>query len=108
MIRTVLTLHVDPARVGEVVEMYRHDDILQYSLDHTEALSSELSVATDGSGLVMVTALWPSEQAYQAWLDSPWRDASSERLGAILRDAEVGAGATFTIAQSFVKNWLPL
>ena len=104
MIRTVLTLRVAPERVAEVVEMYKQQDILQHSLDLTEALRSELSVATDGSGVVMVTAVWPSVEAYQAWLDNPWRRESSDRLNALLDGASVGSGATFSIIQSVSKE----
>ena len=104
MIRTVLTLRMAPERVAEVVELYRRQDILQHSLDLTEALRSELSIATSGSGVVMVTAVWPSIEAYQAWLDNPSRRESSDRLNALLDGASVGSGATFSIIQSVSKD----
>jgi quinol monooxygenase YgiN len=104
MIRTVLTLRVAPERVAEVVEMYKQQDILQHSLDLTEALRSELSVATDGSGVVMVTAVWPSVEAYQAWLDNPRRHESNDRLNTVLRSGRVASGETFSIVQSVSKN----
>jgi hypothetical protein len=103
MIRTVLTLGVSPHRVNEVVEIYREAKILQYSLDHSEALASELSVALDGSGDVMVTALWPSAASYHSWLDNPWRANSSDELCKLLSEGEVGAGVLFEIVQSVVK-----
>lgn len=103
MIRTVLTLQVAPERVAEVVEMYRQEGILQHSLDLTEALLSELSIATDGSGVLLVTAVWPSVEAYQAWLDNPSRHESSDRLNSMLGGATVGSGATFSIVQSVSK-----
>ena len=102
MIRSVLTLDVDPSRVPDVIEMYRAEDILQYSLDHSDALSSELSVATEIPGRVMVTALWPDAASYQACLDNPWRRESSVRLGAIFSGA-VGSGALFEVVESVVK-----
>ncbi len=104
MIRTVLTLTVDPARVGEVLDMYQAEDILQFSLDHSEALSSELSVASDASGVIMVTATWPSEAAYEGWLNHPYRQESAPRLAALLSDATVGAGRIFTIEQAVFKG----
>lgn len=104
MIRTVLTLSVAPERVAEVVEMFKQQDILQHSLDLTEALRSELSVATDGSGVVMVTAVWPSVEAYQAWLDNPRRHESNDRLNTVLRGGRVASGETFSIVQSVSKN----
>jgi hypothetical protein len=104
MIRTVLMLHVSPTRVEEVVELYRSADILQYSLDHSDAIRSELSVSEDGSGVMMVTALWPSADAYQGWLDNPWRASSGLALREILDGVEVGAGAVFQIRQSVTKD----
>jgi hypothetical protein len=97
MIRTLLTLRLDPEKIPAVLELYRADDILQYSLDHSDAVASEISVAADGSGEILVTALWPDAAAYQGWLDNPWRAGSSAKLGELLRDAEVGAGRIFDI-----------
>ena len=65
MIRTMLTLHVDPTKVADVIDYYRRRDVLQFSLDHSDAVASEISVATDGSGEILVTALWPDADAYQ-------------------------------------------
>jgi hypothetical protein len=97
VIRTMLTLKVDPTRIGEVLDYYRAHDVLQYSLDHSDAVASEISVAADGSGEILVTALWPDADAYQGWIDNPWRERSNERLGALLRDAEIGPGRVFEI-----------
>ena len=97
MIRTVLTLRVDPSRVDQVITYYRDRDVLQYSLDHSDALTSEISVASDGSGEILVTALWPDAAAYQGWIDNPWRDRSNVQLVELLRDAEVGVGRMYEI-----------
>jgi hypothetical protein len=97
MIRTLLTLRVDPSRVDDVLTYYRERDVLQYSLDHSDAVASEISVSADGTGEMLVTALWPDAQAYQGWIDNPWRDASNVHLAELLRDAEVGAGRVFEI-----------
>lgn len=103
MIRTVLTLNVSPALVDELVEQYRRADILQYSLDHSEALRSELCVALDGRGVVLVTALWPSVETYQDWLSNPWRASSGDELRELLDGVEVGTGAIFEVRQSVEK-----
>ncbi|MFC4224187.1 hypothetical protein [Lysinibacter cavernae] len=100
MIRTVLSLKATPERVEDVVEFFSLHDILAFSLEHSEALASELSVRTDGSGEIMVTELWPSTEAYQGWIDNPWRDQSNEKLNKILDGVEVGEGKTFEIRQS--------
>ncbi len=104
MIRTVLTLHVDPSRLDDVLAMYRAEDILQFSLDHSDALASEISVASDGSGELMVTALWPDEAAYDGWLNHPSRKESAPRLAKFLEGAaEVGAGRIFAIDHAVSK-----
>jgi quinol monooxygenase YgiN len=97
MIRTLLTLRLEPAKISEVLDLYRADDILQYSLDHSDAVASEISVAADGSGEILVTAVWPDAAAYQGWLDNPWRAQSGVKLRELLRDAEVGEGRIFDI-----------
>ena len=97
MVRTLLMLRVEPSRVESVLGYYREREVLQYSLDHSDAVSSEISVAADGSGEILVTALWPDAEAYQGWIDNPWRDASSVDLAKLLRNAEVGAGRIFDI-----------
>ncbi|MEU6540710.1 hypothetical protein [Streptomyces sp. NPDC047000] len=104
MIRTMLTLRVDPTRTREVLDYYREHDVLRYSLDHSAAVASEISVAADGSGEILVTALWPDENAYQGWIDNPWRESSNERLRELLRDAEVGAGRIFEIDHDVRKS----
>lgn len=104
MIRTVLTLRVDPARVADVLAMYRDEDILQFSLDHSEALSSELSIAADGSGEMIVTALWPNAAAYDGWLNHPSRQDSAPRLAQLLAGAaQVGAGRIFEVNHAVSK-----
>lgn len=103
MIRTVLTFQPDPAAQKSILEYYRREQILQTSLELTRALASEISVATDGTGEILVTALWPDEAAYQEWLDHPARSNSEPELSALLRGAEVGAGKTFHIDHDVSK-----
>jgi hypothetical protein len=97
VIRTLLTLRVEPSKVAEVLGYYRERDVLQFSLDHSDAVASEISVSADGSGEMLVTAVWPDAAAYQAWIDNPWRASSNVDLAQLLRDAEVGAGRVFEI-----------
>jgi hypothetical protein len=100
MIRTLLTLTAAPEHIPEVLALYENEDILQYSLDHSDAIASEISVATDGSGLILVTALWPDQAAYDGWVGNPWRAESNKRLAAILEHATVGIGQSFEIKHS--------
>jgi hypothetical protein len=100
VIRTILLLRVQPDKVSAVLDAYRSEHILEYSLEHSECLASELSVATDGSGEVLVTALWPNVLAYEGWLNNLWRAQSSKRLTEILAQSEVGAGKTYEVVRS--------
>lgn len=97
MIRSVLTLRTDDRGVEPVLDLYRSEQILQESLDLTRAVASEISVAVDGSGEVLVTALWPDEAAYQEWLDHPRRGRTAPELAALLTGAEVGAARLFRV-----------
>lgn len=95
MIRSILVLQPEPAKVADVLAVYRDDDILQFSLNESRALASEISVALDGSGELVVTALWPDAAAYQEWLDHPRR--ANARLVEILRGVPVGAARLYEV-----------
>lgn len=103
MIRTMLTLDVRPESVGTVLELYKSRDILQYSLDHSDALASEISVATDGSNEVLVTAVWPDAAAYDGWLNNPNRERTAPGLADLLKESTVGIGRIFEIDHSVSK-----
>ena len=104
MIRSVLTLHTAPGRAESVLDLYRREAILQESLDLTRALSSEIARAVDGSGEIIVTAIWPDEAAYQEWLDHPNRGRATPELAALLADARVGAGRLYAIDHGVSKT----
>ncbi|MGQ7311556.1 hypothetical protein ACUOFU_07625 [Microbacterium arabinogalactanolyticum] len=97
MIRSVLTLHTSPVQADSVLELYRREAILQESLDLTRAVSSEIATAVDGSGEIIVTAVWPDEAAYQEWLDHPNRARTSPELSALLADARIGVGRLYEV-----------
>lgn len=96
MIRTVLTFDVPLDRIESILESYERERILQRSMDEAGGVAADLSVATDGSGRVLVTALWPDEEAYQSWVDNPFRAESNGRLGELM-DGVVGVGQTFRV-----------
>lgn len=104
MIRTVLTLSPHPGQASAVVQLYRSEQILQESLDCTRALASEISVATDGSGEILVTALWPDIDAYQEWIDHPNRGRAAPELDALLSSDEIGRGRIFEIDHSVTRH----
>jgi hypothetical protein len=105
VIRSILSLYPAPDRVADVLAVYRDADILQFSLDESRAVASEISVAVDGSGEMVVTALWPDPDAYQEWLDHPNR--RNERLVAILEGVEVGAARLYTVDHAVSKEPRP-
>lgn len=104
MIRTILSLSSTPEGTEDVLEMYRREGILQFSLDHSRAVASEISVATDGSGDIVVTALWPDEVAYKEWVDHPYRRESAPRLAGLLAGACVGVARAFEIDHAVSKE----
>jgi hypothetical protein len=97
MIRSVLTLHTSPEQADSVLKLYRREQILQESLDLTRAVSSEIATAIDGSGEIIVTAVWPDEAAYQEWLDHPNRGRTAPELSALLADARIGIGRLYEV-----------
>jgi quinol monooxygenase YgiN len=104
VIRTILTLTAAPEQVAEVVAQFHKQGILQHSLDHSDAISSEIGVATDGSGTIVVLALWPNLEAYDGWVQNPWRAESNKRVAEFLKDATVGIGQTFEIDHAVSKQ----
>ena len=97
MIRSVLTLRTTPENAERILELYRRESILQESLDLTRQMSSDIAVAADGSGEVIVTAEWPDEAGYQEWLDHPRRGRTAPELESLLADAEIGVGRLYRI-----------
>lgn len=102
VIRSLLVLRPNPEQVSDVLDVYRQEQILQYSLDHSRAVASEISVAVDGSAEVLVTALWPDPDAYQEWLDHPNRQRP--KLVDILRGVEVGSARLYAIDHEVHKQ----
>lgn len=103
MIRSVLTLQARPGAVEPVLELFRSQQILQESLDLTRALASEISVATDGTGEILVSAVWPDEAAYQEWIDHPNRGRTSSELAVLLNDAGITAARLYAVDHSVTK-----
>lgn len=104
MIRTMLTLTPTEGRAPAVVQLYRSEQILQESLDLTRALASEISVAADGSGEILVTAVWPDADAYQEWIDHPNRGRTAPELQELLEGAKIGIGRVFEIDHRVAKH----
>lgn len=97
MIRSVLTFHTTAENAQKILGLYRREQILQESLSLTRQISSDIAVAVDGSGEVVVTAHWPDEAGYQEWLDHPQRGRMAPELEALLQGAEVGVGRLYRV-----------
>jgi quinol monooxygenase YgiN len=97
MIRSVLTLRTTPENAERILELYRDQEILKESMELTRSLGSDIAVATDGSGEVVVTALWPDEAGYQEWLDHPKRGRTAPELSQLISGAEIGVGRLYLI-----------
>lgn len=97
MYRSVLTFRAQPEQVEAVLQLFREEGILKESHDKTRQICSDIAVAQDGSGEVVVTADWPDEAGYQEWLDHPDRNRTSPQLEEILSGAEVGTGRLYHI-----------
>ena len=99
MIRSVLYLEPKDGDYDAVVEYFRREDVLGRALSQRGCLGGELHVPTNGSGPILVTALWESEDAYQGWVASPVRMVTAEPLSRLLRsDLDASTrGDTYTV-----------
>jgi heme-degrading monooxygenase HmoA len=97
MIRSVLFLRPVSGDQRSIEQFFEEEQVLQRAAQTPGFLSAELHRPTDGSDLMLVTALWETAEAYQAWVDHPWRAANSERAAAVFEaiEAEGGGGSRF-------------
>jgi heme-degrading monooxygenase HmoA len=97
MIRTVLFLRPVSGDPSSIEQFFEEEQILERAARTPGFLSAELYRPTDGSELMLVTALWETDQAYQAWVDDPWRAANAQRAGAVFQavESEGGGGSRY-------------
>jgi len=81
VIRSVLVLKPKPGKAGDVVQLFQEEGIIERALTvdgchDVSVLSSEADI--------LVTATWDDAAAYQAWIDHPERNSSSDELNALL------------------------
>lgn len=91
MIRSVLYLRPKDGDAQALVDAYRDHGILERSMQTAGAIAADIEVPVDPSEPVLVTALWDSPEAYQRWVDDPWRAQSAGLLNPYL-DAELSKG----------------
>ena len=87
MIRSILYLHPRDGDAQAVLQLYRRERVLEVAVAQEGCLAAELQLPVNGSGPVVVTALWDTPDAYQRWLDNPARAASGDELNELLDDA---------------------
>ena len=76
-VRSILVLQPRGGDYAALVEFFRRKDILGLAIREAGAWSAEVQVPVSGSGPVVVTALWDSEEAYAGWRNHPVRAAFS-------------------------------
>jgi heme-degrading monooxygenase HmoA len=99
VIRSVLYLTPRGGDGRAIADFYRRHGVLDRAAQQDGCLGAELQLPATGSGDVLVTALWRDADAYQRWLDNPFRSANAEELAELVDgfDDEV-RGALYEIA----------
>lgn len=85
MIRTVIYLQPRDGDEQGVIDYFLAQQVLEHSAQVDGFIASELFRPRSG-GPMMVTATWDSPEAYQRWLDHPWRAESNIRINEVLDD----------------------
>ncbi|MGO2659967.1 putative quinol monooxygenase [Mycetocola reblochoni] len=90
---SILDIRVPPERVDDLVSRYVGDGVLEAS----GALTADLAVDDDGSGRVVVTAVWPDRDAYAAWEESPVRTRFAHAIAAAVEGEITASGRTLEL-----------
>ena len=99
MIRSVLYLRPRGGDGPAVAEFYRRHRVLERATEQDGCLGAELQLPAQGGDEVLVTALWRDADAYQGWLDNPFRSANAEGLAELVDGFEDGtSGALYEVA----------
>ncbi len=94
--RSVLFLHAKPGMREALVQVFRRIDVPGHALQQAGCLSVEVQIPPDADGPILVTALWTDREAYQGWLDNPWREYSGAELTPFLAE-DTPAGVVYDI-----------
>jgi hypothetical protein len=71
--RSFLVLQPRDGDYAAFVQFFREHDVLGKAVEHAGAWSAEVHVPVAGTGPIVVTAVWDSPEAYQAWRTHPIR-----------------------------------
>jgi heme-degrading monooxygenase HmoA len=103
MIRTLLYLEPHGGDGEAIAAFYRRHQVLERACEQEGCLGAELQLPTSGDGPVLVTAMWRDADAYQGWIDNPWRTANGEELAALVANFETGIkGELYEVAVAAV------
>jgi quinol monooxygenase YgiN len=94
--RSVLYLQPKPGMQKELAAVFERIDVPGNALKQEGCLSVEVHVPEDPDGPVLVTALWTHREAYDGWLNNPWREYSGQELGQFM-DGERSVGTVYDI-----------
>jgi len=84
MTRSVLFFSILPGRRDEFVAGFERLEVLRRASAQPGFRRGQLHVPVDGGDVVLVTADWDSNEAYQGWLDNPVRAEIQAELGPLL------------------------
>ena len=105
MIRTLLYLEPHGGDGEAIADFYRRHQVLERACEQEGCLGAELQLPTSGAGPVLVTALWRDADAYQGWLDNPWRTSNGAELAELVDDFDGGVkGELYEIAVDAVPG----
>lgn len=104
MYRSILVIKTSPEQAERLLKLYRDERILAESLQLTRQISSDIALAADGSGEIIVTANWPDERGYREWLAHPNRERLSTEFTEILGDVEVGIGREYIVDHAVTRD----
>jgi len=69
-----------------VVDYYRRAGVLERARRQDGCLGVALHVPRDGSGRVLITALWRDAEAYDGWVANPSRKQDAEELDRLVEE----------------------
>ncbi len=92
MIRSVLFLRPVGGDHSSIQQFFEDEQVLERAAQKPGFLGGELQRPTDGGDVMLVTALWESEDAYESWVEDPWRAAYLERAEGVFQSIEADRG----------------
>lgn len=85
-LRIICTMFPKPGKRDEMVERFRNGVGLLDAMKASGALSTELQIADDPSGPLVVTILWESAAQYGRWMSHPQRRQSLDEVAPLAEE----------------------